>query len=148
MPRMYGMRQSKYGARVDVELWDHRTTADVFWSPRWESPGGGSGGMKSYVLVREATGGCAVPGDVFNTKDGPVSLASINGMGEIRWTVSPRSLAFAVEMESKGELRPEGGSHEELLAARHFGLVPPRQALDTPTGHPEEWAPELPRILA
>lgn len=132
MPRIYGMKQTEYGTRVDVALYDHRTTENVFWSPRWESPGGGRGGMNSYVLVREATGGCSCPGDVFPTKDGPVSLASINGMGEIRWTVSPRALSFAVEMEAAGTLRPEGGAHEELLAARHFGLVPSGSLLGAP----------------
>ena len=97
---------------MDVALRDHETTDDVFWSER----------CNSYVLVGAAGGDrdrlmCSVKGV-------GVSLVSVNGGGEVRWTVSQSQIDYAVEAEARG-IRG-GDAEEQLAAARHFGLVPGR----------------------
>jgi len=66
----------------------------MFWSPKTEK----QNGFNSFVLV-------ANPDGPWATKDGTrVTLASINGIGEIRWTVE------------------RNGDHGEG-AVEHFGLT-------------------------
>ncbi len=70
----------KYGGRgVDVALKSERNPGPdtVYWSPR--KPTGG--GYNSFVVVADERG-------PFVTSDGArVALISINGIGEIRWSV-------------------------------------------------------------
>ena len=55
--------------------------------------------------------------------DGSISgtLVSVNGGGEVRWTVSQSQIDYAVEAEARG-IRG-GDAEEQLAAARHFGLA-------------------------
>ena len=107
---------------VDVALNSIRTTLDVYWSPPWDAPHGGHGGCNSYVMAESDMGEYAI-----NNKK--CSLYSINGMGEVRWSVSKSMIESALDSYNKiiaqGHI-PEpwdGDFFEYLLAARHFKLV-------------------------
>lgn len=106
----------------DIKLQSSRTTPDVFWSPAWERPHGGRGGFNSFVLIKSEQGDWE--------KDGQKCfLASVNGIGEIRWYVHKYEIERMIEDEKK-----EWWDHEEygesLKAARHFGLIPPAAESD------------------
>lgn len=109
MPTVY--RFDKAGRRVDVKLYEVRTTRDVFWSP----------GCNSYIL-------CELPqGHTGRTSfrlpnDQPVKLYSINGAGEVRWEVEPYRMRRAVrDVRQNVELR--GDDKEFYLAFKHFNLT-------------------------
>jgi hypothetical protein len=97
--------------RVDVKLYDHETTSDIFWSER----------CNSYVLA------AAQPHDREALKLGTanVLLVSVNGAGEIRWTVTKWQLDMSVEQEAAGR-KVGGDAEEQLAAAKHFGIVAAR----------------------
>lgn len=98
---------------VNVKLHDHRSTKDVFWSPRWDAPAshGGHGGCNSYVVVN-------------HDRDG-VMIASINGAGEIRWYLTAANILYAFQCELLyPDVQPWAGDWvENLKVARHFGVV-------------------------
>jgi hypothetical protein len=97
----------KYGDHgVDIKLTAIGSTDSVFWSHR----------TNSYVVVENERGAFEIDG----TK---VSLVSINGFGEIRWTVERWMIDYALEYDAKGELTRGADDYEYLEAARHFGLV-------------------------
>lgn len=88
--------------RVDIRLQHSRNTETTFWSPQYNS----------YVLreVKEEdiNPGYLNPGAIWKLPDGRrVFLLSINGIGEVRWSV------------------PHSGSADgDLDAARYFNLTP------------------------
>lgn len=96
------------GHRVNVKLYDHETTNDVFWSER----------CNSYVLA------AAQPHERGAIKVGEAhaTLVSVNGAGEVRWTVQQGQIDSALRLEADG-IRG-GDAEEQLAAARHFGLIP------------------------
>ena len=98
--KVHGWAEDRFGRHVDIGLTNAQTTRDVFWSV----------GGNSYVLAENAL-----------DSQQPL-LVSINGMGEVRWVVSPQQIARAVEQERTGTLRPYTDSAEYVAAARHFGL--------------------------
>lgn len=107
------------GSVVDVKLYDFRTTQAVFWSPRWRAEtGGGSGGCNSFVLVETEFG----EWEAGNKK---CSLVSINGAGEVRWSVTKSTIERQLE-EEKAPWWKDDEYGESLKAARHFGLIPAR----------------------
>lgn len=113
MAMVYRRRED---GRADVELHSMTTTKDVFWSPRWASEGGGRGGCNSYILMESPYG-------EFIHLGIQCSLVSVNGIGEIRWSVSPNDLERDQRNE-KEDWRKGDEYGEKLKAARHFGLIP------------------------
>lgn len=100
--RVHGwIEDPRFGNRVDVGLTHARTTADVFWSARGNS----------YVLASN-------PQDAAH----PL-LISVNGLGEVRWTLGVPELQRALRNERESWFNPRGDDAEALAAARHFGLV-------------------------
>ena len=101
----------KYGARgVEVALHSYTSPGPnvVFWSPqRYHPDGSPGGGFNSFVLVDDPERGYFRLGDKdYDTDaDRRVALVSINGIGEIRWTINGRHM-----------IRDAEGSIE------HFGL--------------------------
>lgn len=93
------------GRQVDIAL---KSKVDpgpdaVYWSPRGNS----------YVLVKAHLD--LNHQQYFLTPWGqPVTLVSINGIGELRWTVRP----YEIIADLGG-----GGNSESILAARHFSLL-------------------------
>ena len=111
--KVFGMKDTPYGKRVDVSLCETKTSRDIFWSPRWEAPKshGGMGGFNSYV--------------VFADDDGIQTIASINGYGEVRWTLTEREFKFAFDY-AKDHPNPnpwDGDWVEQLKVAAHFGVL-------------------------
>ena len=121
LPTIFKWTTSKYGPRVDVKLHDMNTTLGIFWSDS----------KNSYVLV-EATPEAAIRGmdwlEMFLFRRGTqwFSLASINGAGEVRWTVDANRLAseerYEEQCEDEGR-EMHGDGVEFLAAARHFNLI-------------------------
>lgn len=71
----------------------------VYWSPRGLHDG--RGGFNSFVLVADAERG------QWRMADGKrVNLLSINGIGEIRWTVDPHSKHYGEGAEMHFRLMP------------------------------------------
>lgn len=102
-PRPYQVVDNGDRGRVSVHLFDTVSTSRVFWSAR----------CNSYVLIPDPARG------EFQTPDGRnVSLVSVNGAGEIRWTVTRSQVDFQIKNGFKG-----GDGEESLAAALHFGLV-------------------------
>ena len=99
------------GGRVDVRLESRSTSDDVFWSER----------CNSYVLVAAR----ADDRDAFKLGNKHVTVTSVNGAGEIRWTVQPYQIEYALADEAKGR-KLVGDVVEQIAAARHFGVVAPR----------------------
>ncbi len=107
--------------RINVKLYSHETTKDVYWSPRWDGgAGGGHGGLNSYVLAEPGRR----PTQSFETAGGAAMLVCVNGVGEVRWVVSPNSLENFIEyaIEHEPDYVPSDRA-EELMAAHHFGIV-------------------------
>lgn len=101
------MKVLKYGGRgVEIALLSASDPGPdtVFWSKRSYKPDGevDRHGHNSFVIVADVRGG-------WLTKDGvEVALLSVNGIGEIRWSVSSREYDHC---------NAEG-------AIEHFGLTP------------------------
>lgn len=93
------------GHGVDVRL-HSKYDPPIFWSER----------SNSYVVAADPRG-------EYKVKGKPVSLFSINGIGEIRWPVFRQEVEHALRMESEGKLKPDWDAYEYLAAARHYGLV-------------------------
>ncbi len=93
------------GHGVDVKL-HSRHDPPIFWSER----------SNSYVLAADPRGD-------FTVKGKPVSLFSVNGIGEIRWQATRRDVESALNMEREGRLKPDWDVYEYLAAAKHYGLV-------------------------
>lgn len=118
------LKQTEYGIRVDVSLYDMNTKPDIFWSPRKFRIENGrqepAGGCNSYVLVEETDPAPGINELLFEGKR--VRLYSINGAGEVRWEVFARELRNGMAYEREGKLDPHWDCAEFLLAARHFNL--------------------------
>jgi hypothetical protein len=118
-PQVFGWTDTEYGPRVAVRLVDHRTTPDIYWSVRYNS----------YVLAEVRSN--ATPFEQrqaidFNGRK--VQLVSVNGMGEVRWTVEQWAIDCALRDEKEEWWdRVNGDGKEQLAAARHFGLAPKKQ---------------------
>jgi hypothetical protein len=95
------IEDERFGNCVNVQLANLYTTPDVFWSARGNS----------YVLASNAQD-AAQP-----------LLVSVNGLGEVRWTVDDRALQRALRHERESWFNPQGDDAETLAAARHFKLV-------------------------
>lgn len=111
-------------------LHDMRTTADIWWSPSWCHPGQHyGGGGNSYVLLEPAQP--CVPKYRLHLDGRPVVLASINGIGEIRWDVSVTEIRWALERLAKEpdvmEHPGKGDFVEFYKAFKHFGLTLPEE---------------------
>lgn len=92
--------------RVNVML-DRAVTNDwVFWSPR----------HNSYVCVEHDIGDYVTPEGV------RVDLASVNGIGEIRWWVQRWQIENALRTEKEMPLDPTWDITEYLEAFKHFKL--------------------------
>jgi hypothetical protein len=123
-PAIFGWKDTQHGARVDVTLRDMNTTNDIYWSRS----------KNSYVLaeVRADSPWLTHPkcADYYFQRDGRwFCLVSINGCGEVRWSVTADRLAQDEDYEEVCEA--EGRDHhgdgvEQLAAARHFNLIPAR----------------------
>lgn len=107
--------------RVNVKLYDTHTTRDIFWSEKFNS----------YVLVEvnRANAWLNMPecdDFYFQTKDGKwFTLVSVNGAGEVRWSVTKEQLERAEDMEERYPDKISGWDDGEyLVAARHFRLIP------------------------
>lgn len=97
MSKIHQWKDTPHGKRVDVKLYDTRTTKDVFWSDR----------CNSYVLVILQPGVSYGATTFTHPEYGQeVMLMSINGAGEVRWPVSDY-----------------GRDDEQRAAIRHFSLV-------------------------
>lgn len=119
MPKVYGWKDTENGPRVTVRLEDHYTTPDIYWSARYNS----------YVLAEVRSD--ATPFEqrqAINWNGRKVMLVSVNGAGEVRWTVDQGAIDCALrdEKEEWWE-RVNGDGKEQLAAARHFGLAPKKQ---------------------
>lgn len=91
--RTFAMRPDK---TVDIELNDHSNSPRIYWSRTGNS----------YVMVAAASRDSY---RVWQTAEGvPVHLYSINGIGEIRWSVDTK-------------FEGTTGDHD---AASYFGLTP------------------------
>ncbi len=82
--------------RVAVTLNDHRSNRQVFWDSNYNS----------YVVVKDESSQLTLAGE-------KVSVVSVNGAGEIRWSCNKQS-----------QLRPGEG----LEAAEYFGVIKPGEA--------------------
>jgi hypothetical protein len=103
---------------VDVALKVMRTSNDVFWTER----------CNSYVLVRELTKSEAPEGYVMDRAQWlhngvPVHCLSINGMGEIRWSIKPGDVYDYTDLRA-GVLTPsEHPTDREMMPViEHFNL--------------------------
>lgn len=105
-------------------LHDMRTTADIFWSPRWGEYGGGN----SYVLLKPRPGGYGTS-DLPRLNSEPVECVSINGIGEWRWTANARQVAYYRKAlaEDPRVAERHWDSQEFDAAYRHFGLTLPEE---------------------
>lgn len=100
--KIYGwVEDPRFGNHVDVKLSHTQSTADVYWSPRGNS----------YVLAENVL----TPGEPL--------LVSVNGLGEVRWTIDPHTLQRAVHDEHEPWFNATGDAAEALAAARHLGLL-------------------------
>lgn len=112
--KVHQLRETKdYGHYIDVTLHDHETTKDIYWSPVWAAPPdrGGRGGLNSYL--------------VFADVHGEIGIASVNGAGEIRWTIPEWQAKYAFRCEQKFPNSPPwaGDWVEQLGVLKHFGVV-------------------------
>jgi hypothetical protein len=86
---IYQYRDSKQS--VDVLLYNHVTSEDIYWSPRKFRTEGGqqlpAGGLNSYVLVADETG-------PWLRVEKRVCLICVNGVGEIRWEITPATVKW------------------------------------------------------
>jgi hypothetical protein len=98
IPRVFEM--GGYG--VDVKLTEIRTTVDIFWS---------TPGCNSYVLADSPPRF----GPYLRLHGRPVALFSINGIGELRWSVE----AWYIH----SVMRHDRADDEQLQAFNHFGLT-------------------------
>jgi len=103
--RVYGYKDTPYGRRVDVALYDTRTTEDIYWSAR----------CNSYVLAAD-------PGD-----EAP-RLVCINGAGEVRWDATNYAWAegdkgarehFGVDVRKTTKRQAEARCRELFGRAAH-----------------------------
>lgn len=89
----------------------------MWWSPR----------CNSYVLAELRADATSYDKHTAHTVDGKrVILASVNGIGEVRWTVDSDRIAYFLRDENKEHFSQTDG-HEQLAAARYFGLAPRRE---------------------
>lgn len=126
LPKIFGHRETEYGRRVDVQLHDTNTTTDVFWSAH----------KNSYVLASITDDNSwksnpeAMERFYFQRGEEWFTLVSINGAGEVRWSVSKDRLEQAEEAEEENPEKCVDGAPgawdmaEYLAAARHFNLIP------------------------
>lgn len=111
---------------VDVHLREIRTTKDVYWSVN----------TNSYVLV-DATSPWASRNQSedwheryhFKVDGKWAMLVSINGAGELRWDVLKDTLESHLKHEKEPWWRETYEGAEALAAARHFGLIPKKEAM-------------------
>ncbi len=64
--------------KVDIELWDHRSTPQVFWDMADRR-------CNSYVVVKSERS--SLYAAIYAPDGTRVEIVSINGAGEIRWTI-------------------------------------------------------------
>jgi hypothetical protein len=89
------------GNRVAVSLMEIRTTAEIFWSPRPS--------CSSYVLAEpEGPAGAWKTAPWYAPDGRPCLLVSVNGGGEVRWSVRPAEKIYDAD---------------QAAAVAHFGLT-------------------------
>jgi hypothetical protein len=89
------------GYGVDIKLHHDRNNSQVYWSRRYNS----------FVICEDERGTWLFNGTT------PVALYSINGIGEIRWGITPLE---AKRTSSGGYYDADEGAD----AAEYFGLTP------------------------
>ena len=52
-----------------------------------------------------------------------VALASVNGIGEIRWGVTKQDLEFAIQHQKESWFKSWSQDAEYINAAKHFGII-------------------------
>jgi hypothetical protein len=113
-PRRYASARSRASSPTVYKLGGHGV--DVRLHSKYDPPIFWSARSNSYVVAADPRG-------EYKVKGKPVSLFSINGIGEVRWPVFRQEVEHALKMEREGKLKPDWDAYEYLAAARHYGLV-------------------------
>lgn len=101
---IFGYKQLGGHRAIDVALRTMRTSPDVFWTER----------ANSYVLVQDDDGRAP-----WMHNGTPVYCYSVNGIGEVRWNLTPRDV---YEYEDLATPKQFPTDREMMGVVEHFGL--------------------------